>query len=192
MPHQKFDLSKLEKLNDPGRFDTLKPAAMWDALGRPDNIGTIVEIGAGTGLFSAAFASMAPCATVFSVDLEPRMIEWMRENRNEVESGRLVPMLAEETRVPLDDAIADLVVMINLHHELAEPDATYGEAFRLLGPQGQLLAVDWAPVETPKGPPLGVRIAAESAVGFLERAGFSDVRTHDALPWAWMVTGRRP
>ena len=192
MPHQKFDLGKLEKLNDPGRFDTLIPQAMWDALGRPEDVAVLVEIGAGTGLFSATFASMAPSAIVYSADLEPVMVEWMRDNRSEVASGRLVPVLAEETHVPLDDSIADLVVMINLHHELADPDRTYAEAFRLLRPKGQLLAVDWAPIETPKGPPLRVRISADAAKGFLAAAGFSDVRTHDTLPWAWMVTGRRP
>ena len=35
----------------------------------------IVEIGAGTGLFAARFARMAPGAIVYAVDLEPAMVE---------------------------------------------------------------------------------------------------------------------
>jgi SAM-dependent methyltransferase len=192
MAHLKFDLSKLERLNDPGRFETLDPDAMWMALGSPTDARTIVEIGAGTGLFSAKFALLAPSSTVYAADLEPAMVSWMRENREEVASGRLVPLLAEESHVPLGDQISDVVVMINLHHELADPLASYRDAVRLLRPGGRLLAVDWAPRETPKGPPMRVRVSTEDAEGYLERAGLTDVRSHDGLPWHWMVTGVRP
>ena len=190
MAHQKFDISKLEKLNDPGRFETLRPDAMWTALGAesPD---AIVEIGAGTGLFSAEFSRRAPDATVYAADLEPRMIEWMRAHRPEVATGAVVPLLSEESSVPLDDAVADAVFMVNLHHELADPHAIYREAFRLLKPHGKLLVVDWAPIETPKGPPQSIRISAREAAGFLERAGFTGTRIHDGLPWHWLVVARK-
>jgi SAM-dependent methyltransferase len=164
--YQKFDPRKLERLTDEGRFETLVPEAMWTALGNPIPR-TIVEIGSGPGLFAARFAAMAPGATVYAVDTEPAMLEWMRANRPEVAEGSIVPVLAEETHVPLDDGIADLVTMLNLHHELADPAATYAEAFRLLADGGQILVVDWAPVETPHGPSLSVRVTAETLAAFL-------------------------
>ena len=191
MAHLKFDLAKLERLNDPGRFETLIPGAMWEALGEPADARVIIEVGAGTGLFAAEFAARAPQATVYAADLEPSMVAWMSENRPETASGRLVPLLSEESHVPLEDGIADVVVMINLHHELAEPEASYRDVVRLLAPGGRLLAVDWAHRETPKGPPMAVRISAEEASAFLARAGLTDVRAHDTLPWHWMVTGVR-
>lgn len=189
MSHLKFDLAKISKLDDPGRFETLKPDVMWRALGSPSDVGTIVEIGAGTGMFAAKFAELAPHATVYAADTEQQMLDWMRTNRPEVAEGRVIPVLAEETRIPLDDAIADLVVMVNLHHELAEPDASYAEAFRLAKPGAKLLVVDWAPVETPRGPSLAVRASVEEIVDFARLAGFSDVRPHEgALPWHTLVT----
>lgn len=191
MAHEKFDLRKLERLNDPGRFDTLIPQAMWDALGSPSPE-VIIEIGAGTGLFSAAFADMAPGSVVYSVDTEDAMLDWMRENRPQVADGRMVLVRSEEASVPLPDGIADLVVMLNVHHELAEPDAIYAEARRLLRPAGQVLVVDWAPRETPKGPSLAVRVSAEDLVRFLERAGFVSAREHEGLPWHSMVTAVSP
>ena len=191
MGYQKFEVNKLERLNDPGRFDTLRPDAMWEALGRPDPH-AIVEIGAGTALFAATFASLAPAATVYAADIEPVMIEWMNANRPEVARGSVVPLLSQETSVPLPDGIADLVVMINLHHELTDPAATYREACRLLAVGGQLLAVDWAPFETPRGPSLAIRVSAERAIALLEQAGFADLVAHDVLPWHWLVTGTKP
>jgi SAM-dependent methyltransferase len=190
MAYQKFDVRKLERLNDEGRFETLIPEAMWGALGDPLPR-TIIEIGSGPGLFAARFAAMAPDATVYAVDTEPVMLEWMRANRNEVADGRIVPVLADETSIPLEDGIADLVTMINLHHELAEPAETYAEAFRLVAAGGQVLVVDWARSETPHGPPLAVRASAETLEALLRDAGFVDVRVHDGLPWHSMLTATK-
>lgn len=191
MAHQKFDMTKLERLNDTGRFDTLIPEVMWNALGAPDPR-AIVDIGAGTGLFAEKFAQLAPSATVYAADMAPAMVEWMHANRRDVASGRLVPLLSAETTVPLADASAQLVTMLNLHHELADPLALYAEALRLLESGGQLLVVDWAARETPKGPPLAIRATIPALQAALSAAGFVDIVSHEGLPWHSLLTARRP
>jgi len=192
MAHLKFDMAKLERLNDPGRFESLPPDVFWHALGEPVAARVIVEIGAGTGLFAAEFVGRAPGAVVYAADTAQQMLDWMREHRPEVAAGRIVPVLATETSVPLADAIADAIYMINLHHELAEPDASYAEAYRLLKPGGRLLVVDWADRDTPKGPPRDVRVSAAELTALLNRAGFTDVHVDcDTLPWHIMATGGR-
>jgi len=191
-PHQKFDLSKIARLDDVGRFETMRPEVMWDALGSPEPR-CIVEIGAGTGLFSERFTEFAPHAIVYAADTEVAMLDWMREHRPGVATGRVVPVLSEETAVPLPDESADLVMMLNLHHELADPPAMYAEALRLLVSGGQLLLVDWAARETPKGPPLAIRATPEQLEEVVRRVGFTDVVTHEgALPWHNLLTAVRP
>lgn len=192
MAHLKFDIAKLERLNDRGRFDTLPPAVFWDALGAPEAASTIVEIGSGTGLFAAEFARLASHATVYAVDIEEPMIEWMRENRPEVRAGRIVPVLAEETRVPLESDMADIVYTVNLHHELADPAGSYAEALRVLAPGGRFMAADWARVDSPKGPPIAVRADPEEVASLLGDVGYVDVRIRPgALPYAWLLTARK-
>jgi SAM-dependent methyltransferase len=189
----KFDMAKLERLNDPGRFDSLPPDVFVAALGGLDDVSAIVEIGAGTGLFAAAFAGRLPHATVYAADTADEMLEWMREHRPEVADGRIVLVKAEETGIPLADGIADAVYMINLHHELVDPPASYAEALRLLKPGGRLLVVDWAPRETPKGPPQEVRVSGETLAALLGDAGFTDVTTdEDTLAWHLIATAVRP
>jgi SAM-dependent methyltransferase len=188
--HLKFDPAKLEKLNDPGRFETLRPDVMWDAFAL-ENPQALVEIGAGTGMFAGEFARRAQGLVVYAADTVADMIAWMTENRAEVADGRVLPLLSTETAVPLGDSLADGVYMINLHHELADPDAIYREAHRLLRPGGRVLVVDWAPADTPKGPPAAVRASAGELAAFLKRAGFEDVEMHDGLPWHSLLTARR-
>jgi ubiquinone/menaquinone biosynthesis C-methylase UbiE len=186
----KFDPAKAARLDDPERFETIKPDVMWHALGDPEP-SVIVEIGAGTGLFSARFSQMAPGATVYAVDASDVMLDYLRAHRPEVAAGRIVPVLSTETQVPLPDQSADLVVMINLHHELEDPGATYAEALRLLRPGGKVLVADWAPRETPHGPPVAIRVHPDDLVRFLETAGFAEVRLHGGLPWHTLATGER-
>lgn len=191
MAHEKFDITKLERLNDEGRFETLIPERMLEALGEP-RPRTIVEIGAGTGLFAATFADLIVGSVVHAVDTEPAMIDWMSANRAHVAAGTVVPVLSTENSVPLADCIADAVVTINVHHELADPIALYAEALRLLRAGGRMLVVDWAPGDTPHGPLLQVRATPETIVEMLGSVGFTDVTIHVGLPWHTMITARRP
>jgi len=183
--------AKLPKLDDPGRIPQMNPTALWHALGDPD-ASVVVDIGAGTGILSAEWARLAPAATVFGADTSPEALEWMREHRHEVAEGRLVPLLAEDTHVPLPDGVAGVVTTLSLHHELADPVAVYAEALRLLAPRGMLLVVDWKPGETPKGPPVAIRVTAETIVASVEAAGFAETCIHDVLAEHSVVTARKP
>ena len=191
MPHEKFDARKLERLNDPARFEYLDPRVIWDAAGVPAP-SCIVEIGAGTGLFACKFAEFAPQADVYAVDVEPAMVRWMYEHRPAALSGRLHPTLAPETSVPLPTGEADLLVMIDVHHELVDPLSTYREAIRLTRIGGTIVVADWAPGETPGGPSQRVRVTAEEIVGLLGKVGFEAAKTHDSLRYHSLVSAHKP
>jgi SAM-dependent methyltransferase len=191
VPHEKFDISKLDSLNDPARLELLPPEVIWDALGAPDPH-TIVDIGAGTGLFACRFAQLAPKADVYAVDIEPAMVRWMLQNRSLAECGRLHPLLGKETVVPLATGEADLVVMIDVHHELAEPLNSYREAIRLLRIGGQLLLADWKDDGEAGGPPAHVRASAEEIGALLGAVGFDEIVSHAGLRRHTLLTARKP
>ena len=95
MHHHKFDPAHLDRLEDPERFLTLPPSVLWSAaaVATPR---TIVDLGAGTGLYAAAFSAFAPSATILAVDIDDAMLDWLRTHRTEVAQGRVVPVKAEE------------------------------------------------------------------------------------------------
>jgi ubiquinone/menaquinone biosynthesis C-methylase UbiE len=189
--YEKFDVTKLERLNDQRRFDSMPPRVMWEALGNPSP-SKIVDIGAGTGLFSCRFAGLAPEADVYAIDIEPTMVRWMLEHRPAYLCERLHPLLGHETVVPFGTGEADLVVMINLHHELADPTGSYREALRIMRIGGQLLVVDWMPSDDGASPPQHVRASREALSGMLCAVGFESVTAHPGLPRHSLLTARKP
>ena len=188
MTAHRFNPAKLDRLNDVGRLTDLVPDAMWAAFGTPD-ARTVVEIGAGTGLFAREFADRMDSGTLYAVDSEPVMLDWMRGHLGKDGSTAIVVVDADAGSVPLPDAVADLVYSVNLHHELDNPAQMIAEARRLLRPGGTLGIVDWKREATPKGPPMEHRVDAAEIRRQLENAGFSDAIARDVLPYHNVVTG---
>ncbi|MDR3686937.1 MAG: class I SAM-dependent methyltransferase [Coriobacteriia bacterium] len=191
MAYEKFNVAQLDRLNDEGRFESLPPEVMWRALGHPEPQ-AIVDIGAGTGLFACRFAEMAPEAEVYAIDTEPTMVRWMLEHRPQYLCDRFHPLLGKETIVPFGTGEADLALMINLHHELVDPHASYREALRVLRIGGQLLVADWAPGGDGARPPQHVRAAPELIAEMLSAVGFEWVVSHPGLPSHSLLTARKP
>ena len=189
MNDKKFDPKKLKKLNDPQRLVDIPPDYIWNEL-HLENPGVIVDIGAGTGFFSIAFLQKSGASKIYACDLSEVMIEWMKENVA-AENPKIVPVKTEEQYIPLDDEIADLVFMINLHHELENPSMTIKESFRILKPGGTVFIVDWKKIEMPEGPPVKIRYLPEQVKEQLENAGFKKLEIHNDLKKHFLVAGKK-
>ena len=189
MHDNKFDPKKLQKLNHPGRLIDIPPDTIWGRLDidKPD---VLVEIGAGTAFFSVAFLRYATAATLYACDISDRMIRWVKENICP-KYPNIITLKTEETSVPLEDGIADLVYMINLHHELNSPATTVRESFRLLKPGGTIFIVDWKKKKMPEGPPLTIRYSPETVKEQLEDGGFGRVTMYDELAKHFLVVGKK-
>lgn len=190
MESKKFDPQKLAKLNDPKRLEYLNPDLIWDTL-NPGNPRTIVDIGAGTGVFAVLFSRKMNGGRTYACDVSDVMVDWMRDNLPRELKYSVVPVKMEESAVPLPDGVADLVYMINLHHELDEPEKVAKEAFRLLRQGGKLAVIDWKKEETPEGPPLSIRVTVETIEEQMRDAGFSGIKDYSVLKFHSFVTGNK-
>ncbi len=185
----KFNPAKLSKLNNPSRMKDIPPRYVWEVLNL-ESPRTIVDIGAGTGFFTVPFLEMMDRGKAYACDTAPQMIEWMNANIIP-ENPSIETVLLESEILPLDDSTADLVFMINLHHELDNPDATLKESFRLLKPEGKILIIDWKKQEMPEGPPAEHRISEQTIAGQLEKAGFSGIAIDTTLEKHYLITARK-
>jgi ubiquinone/menaquinone biosynthesis C-methylase UbiE len=183
----KFDPRRLGRLNDPARTLYLDIDRMWEGFG-VDRPHSVVDLGAGTGFFAVRFAPLlATGGTVHACDSSPLMVDWMRANLTQAQLRAVVPMVVTENAIGLPDGSVDLLYMINVHHELAEPARLLAEARRILRPGAPLAVIDWKKRETlfngeSHGPPLDRRVDEAAIRTDLEAAGFTDIRRHDWLP----------
>ncbi|MDH5559867.1 MAG: class I SAM-dependent methyltransferase [Deltaproteobacteria bacterium] len=186
----KFDPKKLAKLNDPGRYESMPPDRIWEELDLKTPK-VLVDIGAGTGFFSVPFQKKTASGKVYACDISEIMLDWMRENLGAETLRSVIPTKMRESSVPLDSLIADLVFMINLHHELKDPEKILAESFRLLVPGGKLLIIDWKPVETEKGPPLKIRVKPEKVLEQLKGGGFTRLTEHTGFRDHFMISASK-
>lgn len=142
MNNHKFDVKKLNKLNNPERLSLIDLDKIIEELQLPKD-STIVDIGIGTGIFSEAFLSKLPNSKGLGFDISEDMIKWVKENRKDASTGRLSVAIMSENEIPLAENTADLVFMITVHHELKDPVSLLKDAKRVLKNDGKLLICDW-------------------------------------------------
>jgi ubiquinone/menaquinone biosynthesis C-methylase UbiE len=189
MDEKRFDPQKLHKLNNPDRLSDLPPDYIWSKLNLKDP-SILVDIGAGTGFFSIPFVNYTKNGKVFACDISDIMIEWMANNICH-KHPNIIPVKMEGGTVPLEESLADLVYMINLHHELDEPGAMLKEAFRLLKENGKIFIVDWKKEEMLEGPATHLRYLPEEVKKQLIRAGFENIAIYNEMSKHFLVIAEK-
>jgi ubiquinone/menaquinone biosynthesis C-methylase UbiE len=189
MNEKKFDPKKLQKLNNPQRLLDIPPDYIWEKLGLEAS-GVFVEIGAGTAFFSLAFLQRYQPEKVYACDLSEEMLDWVEKNVSS-KYPDIIPVKTGENSVPLDNEIAALVLMINLHHELDDPSLSLGEAYRLLKSGGQICIVDWKKQDMPEGPPEIIRCLPAEVKEQMECAGFREVNIYNDLQKHFVIIGKK-
>ena len=185
----KFDISRLERLRDPERLETMNPDKIWAVLADGLIINTLVDIGVGIGFFAIPFARKIKRGKVYGCDLHPEMLKYLEAAMEKEGVDNIEPVRCGEVEVPLEDGIADVVIMVNLHHELDFRDRSLAECRRLLRSGGKVAVIDWKPIQTEHGPPMEIRIPPEQVLEELTAAGFQRTAEHDIMPNHYFLTG---
>ena len=146
-PHR-FDPARAARLDDPARFDYLPPAEII-ALLALERGATLVDFGAGTGLYAIEIARARPDVTVIALDEQAAMLELLAQRL--AASGVSTVEPADASRLADLQGRADRILALNVLHELG--DAALADVRALLGSRGRALFIDWnADVDRPLGP----------------------------------------
>ncbi|MEG3165737.1 metalloregulator ArsR/SmtB family transcription factor [Sphingomonas sp. PB2P19] len=113
-------------------------AAMASVLGEGP-VGTLIDIGTGTGRMLELFAGRAQSA--LGIDRSSEMLRLARAKLQ----GRANTELrqADLYALPMADGAADVAILHHVLHFAQQPGAAIGEAARVLGPGGRLLIADF-------------------------------------------------
>ena len=187
-----LDPARIERLRNPARYEQVNPERVWDVVERPST-GVIVDVGAGVGFVTLPLARSASGCTVVACDVLQGMLDLLREDATERGLNNVECRLMDNpSRLPLSDGAANAIVMLQVHHELGEPQALVSDCCRALAPGSPLLIVDWKDEELEGVPPAGRRVAAATIASQLRLGGFEDVGEHALFTHHSCVVGYAP
>ena len=175
---EKFDPHHAAKLEDPERLVELPPANLIRLL-ELTGAETVVDYGAGTGMYSLPVADALPNGTLVAVDEHQSLLDLLADKvRAHPPAGDLRAVQTTDNAVPLADGAADRVFMINVLHHVHDEPAALAEVMRLLRPGGRLVVVDFARMDRPVGPPNEHVLELDDARAVLTALGLREISVH--------------
>jgi len=127
-------------LDRPDRAEREQPERVLDAL-HLDPHSTVGDVGAGTGYFTIRLARRV--AKVFATDLQPEMLELLQANVARAHLANVEAVHAGEHDAALPARCCDLVLLVDVYHELSDPTAVIAGIRRALTDHGRLVLIEY-------------------------------------------------
>lgn len=148
----------------------------------------VADIGAGTGYFSIRIARhVLPGGKVLANDIQPEMLERLKVNAKAADVANIDTILGTESDPRLPENAVDLVIMVDVYHELSRPQRMLGHIRAALKPGGKLVLLEYRK-EDP-----GVPIRPEHKMSIVEvkaevePEGYRFEQSIESLPWQHMI-----
>jgi ubiquinone/menaquinone biosynthesis C-methylase UbiE len=186
-PAHTFDPAQWRKLESPERRERMNPVLLAEVMGLT-GAEVVLDIGVGTGFFAEEIAGR--CLRLIGLDHSDDMLNVFRgkEVFGKLENVELKTAKADD--LPFDDDSIDLVMHVNLFHEVGDVKKFHGEIRRVVKPGGRLFCVDWHARVTNGGPPLDHRVSIADALEMINRDLFSDIVEHNIYADQYVIEAR--
>jgi ubiquinone/menaquinone biosynthesis C-methylase UbiE len=105
--------------------------------------GVIADIGAGTGYYTFMLAPKVPKGKVYAVEIQDAMIDILNKRKKELNFSNVDVIKGSETSPNLPANSVDLVMMVDVYHELEYPVEMLASIKKSLKKNGQLLLIEY-------------------------------------------------
>lgn len=151
----------------------------------------VCDLGCGNGYHTLPLArAVGAEGRVFAVDLQPEMLMLLAERAEaeRLENLEFVEATVDDPRLP--EASCDLVLLVDVYHELSHPVRVLDHIRRALRPGGEVVLVEFRSED--RAVPIKVRHKMSKAQVLREMAagGFELSRETDDLPWQHVMAFR--
>ena len=179
MDHKFDDPARYAKsFDDPARDAWQMPSRVIDALALKPGM-KVADIGAGTGYFAMRLAQ-SPGVSVLAVDIEPKMIDYLKQRAAKEKVTNVTPVLAAAASPNLPEPV-DVVLVVDTYHHLPNRPQYFRDLKRSLKPGGRVAIVDFRK-DAPEGPPAHFRFTPQQIEDEMKQAGYQLDASHDFLP----------
>ena len=165
-----------------------EPAKLLAALDLKPGM-TVADVGAGTGFHAFRMApAVGPAGKVLAVDVQPEMIALIEARAKKEGVKNMTAVKCTEADPKLPEGSVDLVLMVDVYHELAQPYEVAGKLVAALKPGGRLAFVEFR-LEDPAVPIKLVHKMSERQVisEMSEFPSLEHTKTYAGLPWQHVV-----
>ncbi len=105
---------------------------------------TVADVGAGTGYMTLRIAKrVGPSGKVYANDIQPEMLDKLDDNARRANLNNIETVLGSEADPKLPAGRMDMVVMVDVYHELSRPEEMLQAIRRSLKPDGRLVLVEY-------------------------------------------------
>ena len=154
---------------------------------------TVADIGTGSGYMAVRLAKIVgPTGRVYANDIQPGMLELLQKNVEKNKLTNVTPVLGavDDPKLPPDSI--DLAIMVDVYHELSQPQRMLQRLRESLKTGGRLVLWEYR-AEDPQVPILPLHKMSKAQVKLeLEAEGFKQSRVFDDLPWQHLLVFVKP
>jgi ubiquinone/menaquinone biosynthesis C-methylase UbiE len=142
------------------------------------------EIGAGTGYYALRIAKqIVPGGTYYANDIQSGMLARLQANAAAQRVTNLKTIHGSQEETGLPSGTLDYVLMVDVYHELSEPQMILRSIAKALKPDGQLALLEFRK-EDPKVPILPQhKMSTKEAVAELSAEHYTLDHKVETLPW---------
>jgi ubiquinone/menaquinone biosynthesis C-methylase UbiE len=144
---------------------------------------TVADIGAGSGYFTERLARLVgPSGRVFATDIQQGMMDLLKRRLSNQRIENVTLILSEPSNPQLPAGTIDLALMVDVYHELDDPQTVLGHIRKALKPEGRLVLVEYKG-EDPTIPILpSHKMTVAQAKMEVEAEGFVLTTANSSLP----------
>jgi protein-L-isoaspartate O-methyltransferase len=178
-------------LERPGRQAQERPDLLLEALGlKPGQ--SVADIGAGSGYYTRRLAKMVgERGVVYAVDIQPEMIALLASNLAAANIHNVKTVLGTLTDPKLPRAAVDLILLVDVYHEMDHPYEMAQAMCAALKPGGRMVFVEFR-AEDPQVPIKRLHKMTESQVRKEMKCQPLDwVKTNEKLPWQHIIVFKK-
>lgn len=148
----------------------------------------VADFGAGSGYYTERLAKrVGPTGRVLAVDIQPEMLELLgaRMKRLGLTNVELIRNSVDDPGLPA--AAVDLVLMVDVYHELSQPQVVLRRMKAALSPTGRIAILEFRKEDPGVPIRLEHKMSVAEATSEFGAEGYRLDRRVDALPWQHLL-----
>jgi ubiquinone/menaquinone biosynthesis C-methylase UbiE len=154
----------------------------------------VCDLGCGNGYHTIPIAkAVGPEGKVFGVDIQPEMLDLLKVRALAVEAKNIVYVPGSQQETKLPDASCDLILMVDVYHELSEPGPMLQSMKKALKPGGQIVLVEFRAEDESVPIRPEHKMSKAQIMKEMTANGYHLTRSYDKLPWQhmmWFASGQ--